>query len=155
MKEKGYRQHYTKYAEFDRKNDDMYPVTYEVFDLPSPLPEEIFEVKANSKMCDFHGFKGHSTTDCLQLKDILERLTREGKLSEFIQPDFFKKYKWKYNSLEKYYKKKIPYRKDCKGPRPPVNEAREGKYDEPRQPERQDSLVINVISGGHRNDAPE
>lgn len=97
----------------------MYPVTYEVFDLPSPLPKEIFEVKANSKTCDFHGFKRHSTADCLQLKDILERLTREGKLSEFIQPDFFKKYKWKYNSLEKYYKKKIPYRKDCKGPRPP------------------------------------
>ncbi|XP_078170119.1 uncharacterized protein LOC144564390 [Carex rostrata] len=133
----------------------MYYVASEAFELPKPLLREIFEVKDNSKTCDFHGFKGHSTAECLQLKNILERLAREGKLSEFIHPDFYKRYKWKYNGQGKDYKKKIPYRKDYTGPRPPINDAREIGRDESERPKRHDSPVINVISGGHRDSEPK
>lgn len=68
----------------------MFHIVWERFELPPPLPKDLFEVQDNNKRCIYHNSDGHSTGDCLQLKDILQKLAREGKLTEFINPDLSK-----------------------------------------------------------------
>ena len=38
---------------------------------------------ATGKFCLFHGTHGHSTNECRHLRDIIEKLLREGKLDEY------------------------------------------------------------------------
>lgn len=111
------------------------------------MHKDIFEVQDVNKRCLFHNSDGHSTDDCLQLKDILKKLTREGNLTKFINPNFYKKHMWRYNGRARDFKRKIPYKKEYEGRQPePDNQTND--VVEHWRPVRQPSPVINVISGG-------
>ncbi|KAJ0980913.1 hypothetical protein J5N97_009168 [Dioscorea zingiberensis] len=43
--------------------------------------------KRSKKFCKFHQDKGHFTEDCIQLKNAIEGLIREGKLEQFLQKE--------------------------------------------------------------------
>src|SRR5664279_3910716 len=146
--EERYRPHFTRYAPFTRKRNEMFHIVRERFNLPRPLPNDIFEILDVNKRCLYHNSEGHSTGECLQLKDILERLAREGKLTEFINPDFYKKHTWRYNGRARDFNRKIPYRGEVENRRPP-REPRRDDIGESRQQVRPTSPVINMISGGN------
>jgi hypothetical protein len=107
-----YRPWFDRYAPFTKPRYEMYQIVKDVFDLPAPLRKEIFEVKNLSKKCMFHGFEGHLTGECLQLKDILEKLARQGKLTDYIKPEFYEKWKWQYNGRSQEFRKDIPYKRN-------------------------------------------
>jgi hypothetical protein len=73
--EERYRPHFTRYAPFTRKRNEMFHIVRERFDLPRPLSKDIFEIVDVNKRCLYHNSDGHSTGDCLQLKDILEKVS--------------------------------------------------------------------------------
>nr|GFC56523.1 reverse transcriptase domain-containing protein [Tanacetum cinerariifolium] len=54
------------------------------FQPPPPMVMPI-EKRSNSKFCDFHNDKGHSTDECMQLKKQIKELVRAGKLSHLIK----------------------------------------------------------------------
>nr|GFA72248.1 reverse transcriptase domain-containing protein [Tanacetum cinerariifolium] len=54
------------------------------FQSPPPMVTPV-EKRSNSKFCDFHNDKGHSTDECIQLKKQIEELVRAGKLSYLIK----------------------------------------------------------------------
>ena len=58
--------------------------------IQEPFAKEMFEVENEDKYCEFHKFKGHSTNYCVQLKDILEKLARQGELHQYINQQFYK-----------------------------------------------------------------
>lgn len=78
-------------------------------------------------------------------------------MTEFINPDFYKRYTWQYNGRARDFKRRIPYRREVEDRRP-ARHRRGDNIGEPRQPERPPSTVINVISGGNvhvvRNQLP-
>ncbi|GJY76200.1 reverse transcriptase domain-containing protein [Tanacetum coccineum] len=41
--------------------------------------------RSSNKFCEFHNDKGHSTDECMQLKQQVEELVKAGKLSHFIK----------------------------------------------------------------------
>ncbi|GKE06157.1 hypothetical protein Tco_1398175 [Tanacetum coccineum] len=54
------------------------------FKPPPPMVTPV-EKRSNNKFCDFHNDKGHSTGECMQLKNQIEELVRAGKLSHLIK----------------------------------------------------------------------
>lgn len=137
--------HFMRYAPFTKRRNEMYHIAREQFELPPPLPMGIFEMQDANKRCLYHNFNGHFTGDCLQLKNLLEKLAREGKLIEFINSNFYKKHMWKYNGRGRDFKRKIPYRREFEERRPERDE-RGNAAGESRQPKRPPSPVINVVS---------
>nr|GEY60689.1 reverse transcriptase domain-containing protein [Tanacetum cinerariifolium] len=53
------------------------------FQPPPPMVTPV-EKRNGNKFCDFHNDKGHSTDECMQLKNQIEELVRAGKLSHLI-----------------------------------------------------------------------
>ncbi|KAI9115844.1 hypothetical protein K1719_012774 [Acacia pycnantha] len=37
-----------------------------------------------SKYCSFHDGRGHTTDECYELRDAIERFVREGKLQQYV-----------------------------------------------------------------------
>ena len=57
---------------------------YEVLQNKRPPPRESTEKERETgKFCLFHQIHGHSTNECRHLRDVVERLLREGKLDEY------------------------------------------------------------------------
>ncbi|GKD37172.1 reverse transcriptase domain-containing protein [Tanacetum coccineum] len=54
------------------------------FKPPPPMVTPV-EKRSSNKFCDFHNDKGHSTDECMQLKNQIEELVRAGKLSHLIK----------------------------------------------------------------------
>ncbi|GKF48575.1 hypothetical protein Tco_0141826 [Tanacetum coccineum] len=54
------------------------------FKPPPPMVTPA-EKRSNNKFCDFHNDKGHSTDECMQLKNQIKELVRAGKLSHLIK----------------------------------------------------------------------
>ncbi|GKC42281.1 reverse transcriptase domain-containing protein [Tanacetum coccineum] len=54
------------------------------FKPPPPMVTPV-EKRSSNKFCDFHNDKGHSTDECMQLKNQIEELVRVGKLSHLIK----------------------------------------------------------------------
>nr|GEV62728.1 reverse transcriptase domain-containing protein [Tanacetum cinerariifolium] len=54
------------------------------FQPPPPMVKPV-EKRSSNKFCDFHNNKGHSTDECMQLKNQIEELVRAGKLSHLIK----------------------------------------------------------------------
>nr|GEW38056.1 hypothetical protein [Tanacetum cinerariifolium] len=52
----------------------------EAVQSPPPMVTPVEKI-SNNKFCDFHNDKGHSTDECMQLKEHIEELVRAGKLS--------------------------------------------------------------------------
>ncbi|KAJ0984219.1 hypothetical protein J5N97_002575 [Dioscorea zingiberensis] len=57
---------------------------------PEPV-KETSSAKKSSKYCIYHKVRGHTTENCIQLKDAIEDLVREGKLAEFLKQEPSKK----------------------------------------------------------------
>nr|GFA60035.1 hypothetical protein [Tanacetum cinerariifolium] len=54
------------------------------FQPPPPMVTPVEKMSSN-KFCDFHNDKGHSTDECMQLKNQIEELVRAEKLSHLIK----------------------------------------------------------------------
>jgi hypothetical protein len=79
-----YRPHFTSYAKLTKPRQKNFDIVKHTFDMPKHLKMKLFEVKDPNQWCHFYRLKGHNTSDCLQLKDILEKLARQGELIKFI-----------------------------------------------------------------------
>ncbi|GKD73325.1 hypothetical protein Tco_1331607, partial [Tanacetum coccineum] len=55
------------------------------FKPPAPMVTPLEKRSDNSKFCEFHNDKGHSTGEYVQLKKQIEELVRAGKLSQFVK----------------------------------------------------------------------
>ena len=54
--------------------------------LRNPRPLQTDRSKRDAtKYCHFHKDIGHDTKDCIQLRDQIERLVRDGHLREFVE----------------------------------------------------------------------
>jgi hypothetical protein len=71
-----YCPHFTTYAKLIKPRQKNFQFVKNTFDTPKPLKMDLFEVKDPNQWCHFHRSKGHNTSDCLQLKDILKKLSR-------------------------------------------------------------------------------
>lgn len=77
-----------------RDNDKYTPLTKtprEIFvtegsNFPKPLPMRTAEEKRiGSGYCEYHGQKGHTTNECVQLKQLIEKLVREGRMDHLVK----------------------------------------------------------------------
>lgn len=151
-----YRQHFLEYAPFVKKKHEMLNIVKEMVDLPGPMYDKDFGPKDMRKHCAYHDMDGHSTEDCKQLRDILERLAREGKLVEWIPREFYKASAWKYDGVRgKRFKRTTPYKDSYKGPRCPEQRMQNQVKGNTEPVEREPTPTIHVISGGHRSVASE
>jgi hypothetical protein len=69
-----YGPHFTSYAQFDQHTQDLLKLINHKFDLPRPMDIQMFEIRDENSYYQYHRSKGHSTEDCLQLRDILEKI---------------------------------------------------------------------------------
>ncbi|KAJ0962674.1 hypothetical protein J5N97_027796 [Dioscorea zingiberensis] len=75
----------------------MHPVmaSFEIQDKkilkPAEPVKETSSAKRSGKFCIYHKVRGHTTENCIHLKDAIEDLVREGKLSEFLKQETSKK----------------------------------------------------------------
>jgi hypothetical protein len=115
--------------------------------MSKPLKMELFEVKDPNQWCHFHRSKDHNTSDCLQLKDILEKLARQGELTKFISRDFYKKFTSRYDGSEHKIHNAISKksRQGSVDPQIGKNHPR-GNDDDPSSWEH--TPIVNVISSG-------
>ncbi|KAJ0962462.1 hypothetical protein J5N97_030290 [Dioscorea zingiberensis] len=58
---------------------------------PAEPVKETSSAKKSGKFCIYHKVRGHTTENCIHLKDAIEDLVREGKLSEFLKQETSKK----------------------------------------------------------------
>ncbi|PWG75031.1 hypothetical protein DF186_14820, partial [Enterococcus hirae] len=64
---------------------NIYRKIYHTEKIPPPRPLKHKKTKKNrSEYCKYHKLYGHSTNDCYDLKNIIEKLTREKKLDRYI-----------------------------------------------------------------------
>lgn len=78
-----------------RQGNDRYtPLTKtprEIFateraNFPKPPPMRTAEDKRiGSGYCDYHGQKGHTTNECVQLKQLIEKLVKEGRMDHLVK----------------------------------------------------------------------
>jgi hypothetical protein len=77
-----------------RDNDKYTPLTKtprEIFvtegaNFPKPPPMRTAEEKRiGSGYCEYHGQKGHTTNECVQLKQLIEKLVREGRMDHLVK----------------------------------------------------------------------
>ncbi|KAK4492707.1 hypothetical protein RD792_003527 [Penstemon davidsonii] len=80
----------------------------------------------HDKYCRYHRARGHSTEDCFQLKQEIEKLIAQGKLKEYVRKE-------NHNSR---YRSRSPRR------------SSEQHREDQQQAEDQTNRVINMISGG-------
>ncbi|XP_015964847.1 uncharacterized protein LOC107488603 [Arachis duranensis] len=52
--------------------------------LPPPRPIKNKKWGSHSEYCEYHKLYGHSTNDCYDLKNVIEKLTREGRLDRYL-----------------------------------------------------------------------
>ncbi|XP_061353557.1 uncharacterized protein LOC133298305 [Gastrolobium bilobum] len=61
---------------------EVFQTGYVRVNRPPPMPKGV--QRDESKFCVFHNDKGHTTDECLELRNTIEALIRKGKLQEFI-----------------------------------------------------------------------
>ncbi|XP_015966297.1 uncharacterized protein LOC107490043 [Arachis duranensis] len=52
--------------------------------LPPPRPIKNKKGGSHGDYCEYHKMYGHSTNDCYDLKNVIERLAREGRLDKYL-----------------------------------------------------------------------
>ena len=77
-----------------RGNDKYTPLTKtprEIFategaNFPKPPPMRTLEGKRQGNgYCDCHGQKGHATNDCVQLRQLIDKLVKEGRMDHLVK----------------------------------------------------------------------
>ena len=77
-------QTYENYTPLNDTLENIYLDTYNVLQYKRPPPRDSTEKEmATGKFCLFHGTHGHSTNECRHLRDVIEKLLREGKHDEY------------------------------------------------------------------------
>ena len=140
-----YRSHYTYYAEFDRPQEELFNIIKESHALPPPLKMDLFDIQDKREYCAFHQANGHSTRSCIRLRDVLEKLARQGELTPYITKDFFRKHKKLYNGKGRQFKTPIRRKGDSSGEDQDDDSGRRSRQ---RTPIRHSTPEINVIAGG-------
>jgi hypothetical protein len=102
-----YHLHFITYAKLTKARQEIFEIVKNNFDMQKPLKIDLFEVKDLNQWCHFHRSKGDNTSDCLQLKDILEKLSRQVELTKFISQDFYKKFTSRYDGSERKFRNTI------------------------------------------------
>ena len=102
-----YRKHYRAYCIFESPQEELLNVVDRDFELPPPLSLSKFEVDSDRDWCEYHQGKGHTTANCLQLRDVLEKLARQGDLTRYINPTFYRRHRKRYNGTGKAFKTPI------------------------------------------------
>jgi hypothetical protein len=102
-----YRPHFTSYAQFEQPTQDLLNLISRKFDLPRSMDIQMFEIRDENGYCQYHRSKRHSTEDCLQLRDILEKIARQGDLTQYITPEFYRKFPSRYNVKDRKYRREI------------------------------------------------
>jgi hypothetical protein len=108
---------------------------------------QMFKIRDENSYYQYHKSKGHSTKDYLQLRDILEKFARQGDLTQYIKPKFYRKYPSQYNRKDRKYRRGIP-KKDYKNLEG-LDEWRpyreEGRSNRNSPSARQPNPTVNVI----------
>jgi hypothetical protein len=104
------------------------------------LTMDLFEVKDLNQWRHFHRSKGHNTSDCLQLKVILEKLARQWELTKFISRDFYKLFTSRYDGSERKFRNAISKKSDSHG------EKSDTRDEEGDKSSREHTSTVNVIS---------
>ncbi|KAJ3696801.1 hypothetical protein LUZ61_000506 [Rhynchospora tenuis] len=79
-----YRQGYTNYHVFSVSTDTLLQVAQDdpEFKRPEPLSREETSRGDRNKYCRYHNGYGHATSECIKLKDEIERMIRNTKVLE-------------------------------------------------------------------------
>ncbi|XP_026400071.1 uncharacterized protein LOC113295960 [Papaver somniferum] len=64
------------FKEIEKRNDIIYPASRAI---------QFEETKDHPKCCHYHQYRGHSTNNCREVKDIVQHLIRDGYLRQFIR----------------------------------------------------------------------
>jgi hypothetical protein len=86
-----YRPYFTSYAQFEQPTKNLMKLISRKFDLSRPVDIQMFEIRDENGYCQYHRSKRHSTENYLQLHDILEKIARQGHLTQYITPEFYRK----------------------------------------------------------------
>ncbi|KAJ0980966.1 hypothetical protein J5N97_009221 [Dioscorea zingiberensis] len=79
---------YHNYAILNTSVEDILLQVHDKKLLDQPLPMRNNPNRSKSKkFCKYHQDRGHSTAECVHLKDAIEGLVREGKLSQYLKKD--------------------------------------------------------------------
>ncbi|XP_015931684.1 uncharacterized protein LOC107458002 [Arachis duranensis] len=63
---------------------DVYREICNTEKLPPPRPIKNKKGGSRDDYCEYHKMYGHSTNDCYDLKNVIERLAREGRLNRYL-----------------------------------------------------------------------
>ena len=102
-----YRSHYRSYCIFESPQEELLNIADRDFELPPPLSLSKFTVNSDRDWCEYHQGRGHTTANCLQLRDVLEKLARQGDLIRYISPTFYRRHRKRYNGTGKAFKTPI------------------------------------------------
>ena len=71
-----YRSHYRSYCIFESLKEELLNIVDRDFELLPPLSLSKFNVDSNRDWYEYHQGKGYTTANCLQLRDVLEKIGR-------------------------------------------------------------------------------
>ena len=138
---------FNSYHPLIKPRDEIWQEIKEDRTIRHPRPLEVFEIKDPKQYCEFHNSVGHSTRDCLALKEELERMARDRNMWKFFQ-------KFVANRVDKDDRRKQPYNTNRGyGKKYSPENEREDDRKEEAPPEvhviREQTPTILIISGGH------
>ncbi|RTK65345.1 hypothetical protein DRJ81_15775, partial [Enterococcus faecalis] len=75
---------YHSYTPLKTSIVDVYREICNTERLPPPRPIKNKKGGSRSDYCEYHKIYGHSTNDCYDLKNVIEKLAREGRLDRYL-----------------------------------------------------------------------
>ncbi|KAL4372716.1 hypothetical protein AHAS_Ahas05G0009600 [Arachis hypogaea] len=63
---------------------DVYKEICHMEKLPPPRPIKHLKAGSRGEYCEYHKLYGHSTNECYDLKNVIEKLVRDGRRDRFL-----------------------------------------------------------------------